>query len=121
MSTSPKSIMRKLEEIPGKVVANPDFGRLLSDKAVAAIIAGALKPDESVTPEWLDYMQEIVGPTSPNQLNRLTFQDDSSGQDYIRKSNAYIVSNAVCGTATGTRTADRVDDRIDENLPPSNQ
>jgi hypothetical protein len=118
MSAPKKSIMRKLEEIPGRVIDNPDFGKLLSDMAVAAIIVGALKPDGTPTTEWLNYMKEIVGPTSTNQLKRLTFQDASSGQDYIRKSNAYIVSNAVCGTATGTHTADRVDDRIDENVPP---
>ena len=111
MST-PKRIKDKLADIPGKVNTIPGFGALLSQKSIKAILAG------SNSPEWKDYMLLIVGPDAPNQLARLTFEDDHSQQDWLKRSAAYIVANATCGTDTTTNTGQGVDDQIDLDLEP---
>ncbi|MCI0486599.1 MAG: hypothetical protein L0229_08360 [Blastocatellia bacterium] len=111
MST-PKTIKDKLADIPGKVETVPGFGDLLSQKSIKAILAG------SKSPEWKDCMLLIVGPDAPNQLARLTFEDDHSEQDWLKRNAAYIVANATCGTDTTTRTSQGVDDTIDQDLDP---
>jgi hypothetical protein len=135
MST-PKTIIQKLRRLNAKVelelaqaglaaLDNPDipvtsaFAEELSTLAVQAVIGG------SGSQAWKDYMKLIVGTNNPQasaQFKRLTFQDNQADQQFVRKSAAYIVANAVCGEHTTTRTLANVEtegtDTIDINLPP---
>ena len=113
-----KTIIQKLHDISDSVMNDPTKtkGKVISDLAIAAILSGI------GSTAWEDYMKFIVGVDalgkidSPAQLARLTFKDDKKDQEWIRRSNVYIVSNAVCGTETGARTFLKVDLQIDEGL-----
>ncbi|MEN3332210.1 MAG: hypothetical protein V7641_1575 [Blastocatellia bacterium] len=93
-----------------------DLAKILSDLALQAIQGGR---DSAA---WKAYMRKIVGTDNPDslQFKRLTFQDDLRGQDYVVKSNVYIVANAVCGSNTRTNTLANVEtegtDIIDKDL-----
>jgi hypothetical protein len=84
------------------------LGERLAWMAVDAILLG---PD---SPQWKDYMN-MFGPTE-EELLRLTLKDSKKNDKVVRRACAYIVSNAVCGTATGTQTQRYVDTAIDEGL-----
>jgi len=103
-----KKILQKLDEVAQQAGANPAFARMLSGMAIDAILSGVSSP------QWTAYMQVIVGADSPKQLARLTFKDSHHDDPWLKRSNVYIVSNAVCGTGTTTHTGDRVDPLIDQ-------
>lgn len=102
-------ILTKLTAISETAASNPAFARDLSAKAIAAILNG------TKSTQWAEYMTAIVGADSPKQLQRLTFNEPlTQNDDWLKRSNVYIVANAVCGTGTTTRTRERVDVLIDQ-------
>jgi hypothetical protein len=128
-----KTIIEKLKMINATVetelaaakmaaLANPalstesSLAKRLSNLAFQAIMGGP------TSAEWKNYMQEIVGLNAPEQLKRLTFNDNLATKDYVIESNVYIVANAVCGSQTRTNTLNNVKiegpDFIDKDLPP---
>jgi hypothetical protein len=76
----------------------------LQDEAVEAILGG-IKSDA-----WRTYMNNFAD--SPEQLARLTAEDATADDPYVRKALAYLVSNAVCGITTITRLKDRLEDGL---------
>jgi hypothetical protein len=84
------------------------LGERLAWMAVDAILLG---PD---SPQWANYMK-MFGPTE-KELLRLTLKDSKRNDKVVRRACAYIVANAVCGTATGTQTHRLVDTAIDNGL-----
>jgi len=85
-------------------------GQELSDFAVKALLGGINSDD------WANYMKKFT--TEPDELARLCGKDDTFKTAYQPQNLAYIVSNAICGTATGTGTHLRVDPNIDDPPPP---
>lgn len=92
-------------------IALDDSGAIagaLKWQAIDAILKG---PGSSA---WRIYMENFA--ETPEQLARLNLEDEQNGRSDIRSSVAYMVGNAICGTATGTQTHRLVQDAIDEGL-----
>ena len=89
-------------------------GNTLGDQAVEALLKGAKAPDGTVTAEWKAYMQNFA--ETDAQLARLNLQDDKQNQPSVRKSCAYIVSNAICAANSTTVVFEGVVPDIDEGL-----
>jgi len=86
-----------LEEDPtGQVAA------LLQEQSLAAILAGVNSE------EWKTYMKNFA--SNPKQLARLTAQDETKDDPYMRKAIAYLVSNAGCGAITPRGLANQLED-----------
>ena len=76
----------------------------LQDEAVEAILWGI------GTPQWETYMKNFAD--TPAQLARLTGNDATKDDPYMRKAIVYLVSNAVCGGVTVTRLKQRLEDGL---------
>lgn len=115
------TIITKLHQLAATVkeendlTGNSPTGEQFAAEAVEAILAGAVVNDGSATPpptpQWKAYMEHFA--ESPEQLNRLTLQDAAKNQFTVRRSLAYIVSNAVCGAISTTKTFENVADEIE--------
>ncbi len=107
-------IIKKLKKMAADVVLDhpaegeEPLGERLAWMAVDALLLGP------TSQQWEDYMK-MFDPT-PAELLRLTLKDERSTDKVVRRACAYIVSNAICGTATGTQTYRLVDDSIDSGL-----
>jgi len=108
------TIIKKLKKMASEValdepaVGEEPLGNKLAWMAVDALLLGPKSQ------QWADYMK-MFDPT-PQELLRLTLNDDRKDDKEVRRACAYIVSNAICGTATGTQTYKLVDEKIDEGL-----
>jgi len=105
------TIIEKLHQLADKVGAETAIGShatgdAFAQEAIDAILAGPLLPDKTPTLQWKHYMEHFA--ETQAQLDRLTLQDGQKDQPTVRKSCAYIVSNAVCGAISTTRTFDNV-------------
>jgi hypothetical protein len=110
MADEPQTIRQKLNGIPEKVRTKPDFGDLLADKAISAILDGPSSP------AWTAYMMLIIS-SDPHslQLQRLTNLENAPAE--VQKSSAYMVANGACGPATGGQTGNGVDFSLFNDLP----
>lgn len=100
--TIKEKIQNKIEE-----EANDQTGHVadkLQDEAIEAVLGG-LGSDA-----WKTYMKNFAD--SPEQLARLTAEDATADDPYMRKALAYLVSNAVCGIDTVTRLKDKLEDGL---------
>jgi hypothetical protein len=114
-----KTIIQKLIDKKAEVEAD-ETGALDSDlryKALAAILKGVTAPDGSPTAEWETFMKAMIGEDSPEQLARLTLQDDLGADPDIQYNVAYLVSNVVCTIISGVRFPSDLSDVIDAGIP----
>lgn len=101
------TIVQKIREKIAAVEANQVVGQVgfqLQEEAIAAILGGL------GSEAWTTYMKNFAD--TPEQLARLTAQDSAGNDPYVRKSLAYLVSDAVCGLDTISRLKDRLEDGL---------
>ena len=100
-------LLQKSEEIARD--RTKQKGIELQQLAVMALLKGI------GSPEWEAYMNKFT--SNPAELLRLCGKDDTFNQPYQKQNLAYVVSNAICGTATTTGTHLRVETNIDDDPP----
>ena len=100
-------VRARRDAIRGNQVEAERTGRL----AVAAIKGGL------GSEAWRTYMAHL-GNLNPAQLSRLNAEDGTEGDEIQDKKRAYVLANAVCGTASPmTRNLDLLVNTIDDGLP----
>ena len=98
----------KVEKAMKDPAKKTPLGNLLKNAAIAAMMKGI------GSDEWKRYMTMFAD--NEEQLARLTVPEDDEEQ-WLRESRAYIVSNAVCATATNTQTKNGVaTDQLNDGL-----
>jgi hypothetical protein len=77
---------------------------LLQEQSLLAIVGGV------TSKEWETYMRNFIEPGNTKQLARLTAQDETKNDPYMKKAIAYLVANAGCGARTARGLANQLED-----------
>lgn len=109
-------IVEKLNDIHCTIYSSPKgAGGIIAEKLQKESVQALLKGKG--TTEWETYMRNLVDPTIPAQLDRLTGKDAKfNALPYADQTLAYLVANSICGIATATGTKNNLDDNMLESL-----
>ena len=67
-------------------------------------------------PEWKSFVANFIDNNNPEQLLRLTLQDEMASDPYILQSVTYLLSTPMCGMATPSAILDTSMDVLDVGI-----